>query len=57
MAKEAVGKLGKMNGSAVESWISEILHKHASENIWNLDEMGCFEGLFLTMGLTRRISR
>ena len=39
------GESGEVSGVTVESWkerVPELLQKYASENIWNLDETGCF---------------
>ena len=39
------GESGEVSGVTVESWkerIPELFHEYASENIWNLDETGCF---------------
>lgn len=39
------GESGEVSGLTVESWkerIPELLQEYSSENIWNLDETGCF---------------
>ena len=39
------GESGEVSGATVESWkerIPELLQEYASENIWNLNETGCF---------------
>lgn len=39
------GQSGDVSGVTVESWkerIPELLQEYTSENIWNLDETGCF---------------